>query len=257
MENIKILVVEDQAFISHYITMQLEKLGYTIVGELITGEEVLLFLKENTPDLIIMDINLSGNLTGIETAKIINQEYKIPFLYLTNIRQDDTFKKALSTHPAAYLNKPFEALELSRNIELALYTASIYELTGKRETKQISLHHDSAIPEEETATFFLNKFLFIKDDYRYYKVNMDEILWIKADSSYSTVKTIEKEFVISKNLKTVSLKLAKYFIQIHKSYIINIEKIQGLEKTHVIIANQDIPIGKTYYKKFKEMLTMV
>ncbi|RZM18936.1 MAG: response regulator, partial [Pedobacter sp.] len=83
MDNaIKILVVEDEMIIAAKISMLLSNLGYEVTGILPRGEEAILHIEENQPDIILLDINLKGELDGIQTAAIIQQK-NIPVIFLT------------------------------------------------------------------------------------------------------------------------------------------------------------------------------
>ncbi|MBT8302108.1 MAG: response regulator, partial [Maribacter sp.] len=84
MENkVRILVVEDDMIIAAHISLQLTNLGYEITGIETRGEEAVEHANINTPDIILMDVNLRGALDGIETAKMIQQKRNVPIIYLT------------------------------------------------------------------------------------------------------------------------------------------------------------------------------
>lgn len=72
-EAIKILIVEDEMIIAANTSLQLSNLGYDVTGIIPKGEDALVHIKENTPDIILLDINLKGALSGIETAKLFNK----------------------------------------------------------------------------------------------------------------------------------------------------------------------------------------
>jgi DNA-binding response OmpR family regulator len=80
---IKILVVEDEMIIAAKISMQLTSLGYEVTAILPRGEEALLHMDENKPDIVLLDINLKGKIDGIETAALMQQHNNIPIIYLT------------------------------------------------------------------------------------------------------------------------------------------------------------------------------
>jgi CheY-like chemotaxis protein len=121
MDNlIKILVVEDEMIIGAKISMQLTTLGYEVTGILPSGEEAILHVQENKPDIILLDINLKGKLDGIETAAQIQQQNNIPIIYLTANADEATFNRAKHTRPAAFISKPFKQLDLQRAIELTI-----------------------------------------------------------------------------------------------------------------------------------------
>ncbi len=102
------------------ISMQLTNLGYEVIGLLAKGEEALVHIKSNTPDIILLDIQLKGELDGIETAQIMQQEYDIPIIYLTANADEVNFNRAKSTRPYAFISKPFKRLDLQRAMELTV-----------------------------------------------------------------------------------------------------------------------------------------
>ena len=117
---IKILVVEDEMIIGAKISMYLSTLGYEVTGVLPRGEEVLSHVKQDTPDIILLDVHLKGKMDGIETAASIEQYFQIPVIYITANADNDTFNRARKTRPAAFISKPFKKLDLQRAIELTI-----------------------------------------------------------------------------------------------------------------------------------------
>jgi len=94
MSLAKILIVEDEATIACDIALNLESHDYEIVGILHTAEEARNELQKSRIDLVMLDINLSGEMSGIELAKIIDRDYNIPFIFLTSYSDADTLEKA-------------------------------------------------------------------------------------------------------------------------------------------------------------------
>ena len=117
---IKIFIVEDEMIIAANISLQLSKLGYEISGIVSRGEDAILHIKENKPDIILLDIQLKGKLDGIDTAKLILKEHVIPIIYLTANVDDAHFKRAKETKPHAFISKPFKKLDLQHAIELTI-----------------------------------------------------------------------------------------------------------------------------------------
>ncbi len=132
----KISIVEDENIIAKDIKRTVEKLGYEVTGIFSKGEEVLLHLNEFQPDLVLMDIMLKGELSGIETAKKVYDKYKIPIVYLTALTDEETLQKAKITEPFGFLLKPFDQRELHTAIEIALYKHKM-EMDLKRRTLEL------------------------------------------------------------------------------------------------------------------------
>ncbi|RLD21816.1 MAG: response regulator [Bacteroidetes bacterium] len=120
MSPAKILIVEDEPMIAYDIALNLEAHGYEIAGVLHSAEEIRSTLNNKTIDLVMLDINLDGEMSGIEIAKILDTEYGIPFIYLTSYSDSETLEQAASTFPSAYLVKPFKEKDLAPAVQMAL-----------------------------------------------------------------------------------------------------------------------------------------
>ncbi|UCS93477.1 response regulator [Echinicola marina] len=121
MLALKILIVEDDNVSALLLKKALEKNHHEIIGIAATGEEALEVLGENDVSLVMMDINLGGELDGIKTTEIINEKYDIPVVYLTASSDEETLHKIAGTNPSAYVIKPFNIRELNMMIELAIF----------------------------------------------------------------------------------------------------------------------------------------
>jgi len=121
MFSLKILIVEDDAVSALLLQRALEKNYHEIIGVAESGEKALEILEENYADMVMMDINLSGDLDGIKTTEIINEIYDIPVVYLSGSSDAETLNKVVGTNPSAYVIKPFNIRELNMVMELAVY----------------------------------------------------------------------------------------------------------------------------------------
>ena len=122
MENkIRILIVEDETLVSFDLKNTISSLGYEVIGVVRTGEDAFSKAFEEKPDLILMDIMLSGKLNGIETAEQIKKSMDVPIIYLTAYGDNETLQNAKLTEPFGYIIKPFEERTIHSAIEIALY----------------------------------------------------------------------------------------------------------------------------------------
>jgi PAS domain S-box-containing protein len=117
----RILIVEDETVVAMDINYTLIDLGYEIHNLVVSAESALKILEDNAVDLVLMDIHLKGQMTGIEAAKVIREKYDIPVIFLTAYSDESTLAQARITEPYGYILKPFTKRELSSNIEIALY----------------------------------------------------------------------------------------------------------------------------------------
>lgn len=145
----RILIVEDEAVTSVLLEKTLKELGYEVVGSAFDGEEAITLAREKQPDIILMDITIQGEMDGIETAKQIYQQYKIPIIYLTAHSDDDTIKRAVESGPFGYLIKPFKERELYSNIEMVAHKHKLYQTTIPRTAQPLEAEKEH---EQEKET---------------------------------------------------------------------------------------------------------
>jgi two-component system, response regulator PdtaR len=121
----RILIVDDDTIITHLISRMLQKKGYNIVGTVSSGEEAVLKSADLNPDLVIMDIGLSGQMDGIAAARYIFQLFQFPIIFITGTDDEKLLEHARCSQPYGIIFKPFRDIELISNVELALYNHSI------------------------------------------------------------------------------------------------------------------------------------
>jgi CheY-like chemotaxis protein len=117
----RILIVDDDTIITHLISTMLQKKGYNIVGIITSGEEAIIRSAELNPDLVIMDIRLAGKLDGMDAARYIFQLFHYPIIFITGISDEEHLKCAKYSQPYGIVFKPFTPVEISTNVDLALY----------------------------------------------------------------------------------------------------------------------------------------
>jgi diguanylate cyclase (GGDEF)-like protein/PAS domain S-box-containing protein len=117
----KLLIVEDEAFIALEIKTRLQHMGYEVCGVVSHGEDAILQAEAMRPDLVLMDIRLKGEMSGIEAAAVIREKSRIPIVYLTSHADEETLQQAKWTAPSGYLLKPFQEKDLRVGIEMALH----------------------------------------------------------------------------------------------------------------------------------------
>jgi CheY-like chemotaxis protein len=120
MPDVRVLLVEDDNIIAKVAEWRLKNLGYALCGRATTGAEAMEIVVRNKPDVVLMDINIKGEIDGIETAKMIKKGFNIPVIYVTSHSDGPTLERAKATQPDGFIIKPFEDNELRVAIELAL-----------------------------------------------------------------------------------------------------------------------------------------
>ena len=112
----KILVVEDDMIIQMFITKVLKNAGFEIVGEARDGDEAIRLAGHYQPDLVLMDIGIVGSIDGVETGRIIRDEYRIPVLFITGNSDKPTMERAEDIDPIGFIFKPIDENHLKNKL---------------------------------------------------------------------------------------------------------------------------------------------
>lgn len=245
---LKILIVEDEIVIAANMTRILENMGYEVVGLKMDFEKVIGTLEaENCPpDLILSEINLCGNRDGIELAEEINKRFDIPIIFTTTHNDMATIERAKKVNPINYLIKPLTPEQLYIAIEIAMVNLA---------RKEGKFKHDE---EDVTQGLFIKDALFIKEKFRYTKMPISEMLWIKAEGNYLEIQLADRKELIRASLGTFLEKLNRNnFFRTHKSYAVNLDYLTKFDPKSVTILQTIIPISKPYAEKLLKRLEVI
>ncbi len=240
-QPIRILIVEDNVIIADDMQSMLEEIGYEIVDNVIVYEQAEEVLKTQQVDLVLIDIILASDKTGIDLGKHIRENYDIPFIFVTSNSDRATVENAKTVKPNGYLVKPFEQQDLYTSIEIAL--ANFTYGTGEgNKPQQVPSQED--VPMSNSV---LKDSIFVKKQHLYYRIQFGDIQFIKADNVYLEVNTVDKKFLVRSPLKDYLEKLPKNkFYRAHKSYIVNVDHIDAINSKDIMINNNLIPISKDF-----------
>lgn len=241
--QIKVLIIEDELLIAEDMRMHLIKLGYIVTGIASSYTEAIESADSELPDIALVDIIIDGDKDGIETAKALKSKFQLPIIFLTSHSDKDTVEKAKLVKPDGYLVKPFNSQDLFTSIEIAFYNHA-----GNPESNK-NLETDSS--------FVIKDFIFIKKDYLLVKIKFNELKWIKAEGNYVEIYCDNKKFLTRSTLKDFLHKLPEeLFVQVHKSYAVNIEFIEAIELNRIIIGKDKIPISRNLIPEIKKKLNI-
>ena len=223
MEPLKILIVEDETITAMDLRETLQSAGHTVTAVAHDYQTAVKALKNQLPDLALIDIRLDGSpADGIATAKELLTYHQMPIIYLTANSEPETFQLAKQTLPAAYLLKPFRHDELKLQIELAYYY----------------------FQSKRTGTDG-SGYLYWPVDEGYERIDPRQVLYLQADGAYAKafVVGVEQPYHISTNLKH----LAQYFplpnfYRLSRSLIINLNYLKRLEHNHLFLSDHKTPI---------------
>lgn len=213
----KILIVDDEVLIAEFLKDVLNELGYQNLVLAHNKRQAMIQLEEFHPELVLLDIRMKEELEGIQIAERINQEYKIPFIYITAQSDKEIIRKALGTKPAGYITKPFKQPDIYAAIRLA----------------------------EENAEKNSEKFLSFKDGYSMVKLSIDEILYAKSNDNYIDLFTTSKKYTLRYTLDwLVEHTPDGMFHRTHRSAVVNITKITRATSKSVFIGEVEIPVSR-------------
>jgi DNA-binding LytR/AlgR family response regulator len=228
MEKVKIVVVEDEILFAEELVETLEGLGYEVYGPAISYTEGLELIKKVHPDLLLTDIELSGNKTGIDLASKVKEMFQIPIIFLTSFTDKATIDAARENKPNAYLTKPYNKVELYAAIELAI--DSYYGV------RPVSM-------------------LMVRSKDCYVRLDINEIQYIQSDHVYLDVYTTDKKYVVRQSMVEFMEKYGDKFLRVHRSFIVNPTRVKEFNNEAIFLNSNEIPIGKSYEKEVMEKLT--
>src|ERR1051326_9477502 len=248
--KIGILVVEDENIVAKDIQQSLKKLGYEVLGVCATGEDAMTKAEQTKPNLVLMDIMLKGDISGIEAADYVRQKLNIPVIFLTAYADSSTLSKAKVTEPYGYIIKPFKEIDLHTSIEMALYK--------HQKTTDIKKERDflySLVENKDSKDI-----IFVKANQKLVKVRTKDIYFVEALKDYVVINTAVARYTIHSTMKDIKKKLpVSEFIRVHRSFIVRIDKIVAIDHANVILEDdkKQIPIGGSYKDELNERINQV
>ncbi|MFK7969992.1 MAG: LytR/AlgR family response regulator transcription factor [Bacteroidia bacterium] len=238
MNKLRVLIVEDEFLIAQDLSMRLEKMGYEIVELLDTASDAISFLQKHEVDICILDINIRGDRDGVELAHQINKTKRIPLIFLTSYNDELTMTRAKDARPSAYMLKPFNDIELHMAIDLAVNN---FAAVQQDEPASEVLDEDSS----SDNLMVLNESIFLKKKDRFQRVKFSDILWIEAQSNYSTVVTKEEKYVLAITLKIVEDRIkTDHFFRVSRSFVVNLQHVEAIEGNTLLVFGKQIAVSK-------------
>lgn len=214
--KLKCIIVDDEPMARNYLNNCCEKNGsLEVMGLFPDSLSALEFLKSNEVDVIFLDVEMPG-FTGFE---LLDQLIYLPKIVLTTSKTDYAFD-AFQYHVTDYLKKPFT---YNRFLE------SVNKINQTTERTKPAQRED----------------IFIKSDGKFVRLNFEDILYIESMGDYIKYFTPSKYYITYGTLKSVEEKMnPNQFMKVHRSYIVNLGKINDIQHNSIVIASKVIPISK-------------
>lgn len=227
MSAVKILVIDDEVLIAELIKNYLVSFGFSEIYLAHTRKTAIEAMEHIQPDLVLLDLHLQQPKDGLDIAKIIDEQGKPPYIFITANADMLIIQEAIHTKASSYITKPVKKADLFASIQIAL----------KANTK----------PE--------TSFLLIKENNSNVKLNYDEILYIESNSNYINIFTRTQKIMTRQSLDWAEQELPEnQFMRIHRSYIVNIRAVQRTHSKSVFIGEIEIPISRANASKMAEYL---
>jgi DNA-binding LytR/AlgR family response regulator len=243
MHQAKIGIVEDELVVASYIKSILEKLHYIVPEPCRTYEDAIDMLENEKPDLVILDIQLDGELDGVMVAEYIRKNIDIPFVFHSSNSDDATLERVKKVRPNAFLTKPFQKKDLVISVELALSNFSKQPI---------------AKSDNDTDNYLIKDSFFIKDTQYFHKIKFDEVLYLESDGAYVTLFTEKKKYLVRGSISQYLEKMnSKKFFRVHRSYAVNLDKVDIINTSFLTIKDEKIPISKNFRDDLLTLMNIV
>lgn len=228
MKPRRIAIIEDEVFVADGIKSDLLKLGYTVVEPVAdTYEKAIALLAATKPDLVLVDIRLRGDKTGIDVARHINAHQPMPFVFVTSHLDAGVIGSVKEVNPTGFLTKPYFKENLFATIELAFHNHSRSNRQGM---------------------------LTVKDIHGSRKIPLEDIRYIEADNMYVKIVLATETIVLRKTLKEILDEVPHdQFAQVHRSFAVNLGKVLSFKSTKIVMEGGEVPVGREYVKEITEV----
>lgn len=200
----KVLIVEDDFISGNMLKEMVESLGHKVIDIVPNAEKALILVKNTEPDLVFMDINLSGEMNGLYLTELLSGYYNIYVVFVTIHAAPKTIAYA-KRFGSGYIIKPFTLSDIETTLN---------QLPDKKLMVQYEKNKDV---------------MHIKVDNSILFINYIDIIFIESQAHYMIIHTKDKEYTVRNSLKNIlSLDENDIFVQVHRSFVVNQEYIEEL-----------------------------
>lgn len=230
MSTIKILVVEDEVLIAEHIKDYLHSFGMENIFLAHNKKIALQAIDHIKPDLILLDLHLEKPLDGIEIAKMIDDHWPVPYIFITANADRLIIQEAVHTKAVAYITKPLKKTDLFAAVQIAIKS---------------NLSVDT-------------KCLLVKDSGSTLRVPVNEISYIESSGNYIHIHTKKQKIISRQSLEWAEEQLPKHqFLRVHRSFVVNTNFVTKITTKSLFISETEIPISRantaTITKFFKDL----
>lgn len=240
--SVRVLIVEDEPLIAEDIAQSLREMEYEVTAICESADEALASIQNIRPDIALLDIQIEGAIDGIMLAGILRSEYDLPFIFITSNSDSATIDRLSRVHPAGFLSKPYNERSLYGTLKIAL--SKVAESTTSEDTPQASASSKNM--------------LFIRNKDRLERVEENQIDYVQAYDNYCFVHANRRRYLIPHTLKEVENRLnTELFMRVHRSYLVNIERIVAIDELGIEVAEERVPLSKNQRKELLQRIQLL
>jgi len=230
--NLRCIIVDDEPNAVNLLEVLIaQTTSWQLLARCYNALEAIAFLKDNTVDLLFLDINMPM-LSGMELAGLLSAETAIVF----TTAHFEHAAESYSFNTIDYLLKP---------ITLKRFLAA---------TKKVETYFQPRMPVTDKPAEIGNEYFFVKSGTELRKILLPEILFFESRKEYVRVVTQTFEVLTYRRLKDIEAQLPMPFARVHHSYIVNIRQLNKIQDNHIHIGDRQIPIGEKFRDGLMEMI---
>ena len=238
IHELKLLIIEDDISFATGVEMQLEDFGIKDIATAYTEESALQTIDQFKPDLALVDIRLNHNSDVLTVSKYLKSQ-NIPFIIMTQYKEENLYKNVSQLAPLAYFTKPLD------------YIALKYTVDSYFQDLEVGSGREDLIGDN------IENFLFVKKGNKYLKVKFEDMIFIQAEGNYVTIQTLKAKFILRGSLKkSLQILPTKMFVQVHRNFVVNFTfvEIYDAENCQLHIEEYAIPVGRSFRSSVRKLL---
>ncbi|RVU01823.1 response regulator transcription factor [Mucilaginibacter limnophilus] len=235
---IRCLVVDDEPLALNILEDYISKMPFLQLVKATTNPiEALTLVQDGSADLVFLDVQMP-ELTGIQFLKIANGKAKV----ILTTAYPQYALEGYELDVVDYLLKP---------IAFDRFYKAVQKAQGILQPSAQSVQPVAQAQVQQQQQDFMNDFIFVKTEHKIQKVYLHDILFIEGLKDYISIFTTTERIITLQNMKKMEDALPeKYFIRVHRSYIVSLDKIDSIERSRIFIGDKIIPVGDTYRDDF-------
>ena len=248
-----VLIVDDEFLARKLLLSYLDKMNdMNVIGTAANAFEAFSLVKNNKVDILLLDIHMP-DLNGLDFAK--TSCVKVPAIIFTTAYSEHALE-SFEADAVDYLLKPIAAPRFQKAIEKAkMKINGLMSATSQEEEPTAQTVSPNTADEEEKEPAKALDYIMVKADYKLYKINYADLLYIEGQREYVSFYTTSKRITALYSLKSLEEQLpSELFARVHKSYIVSINNITEVGALSVTVAGVSIPIGGSYRDNFLRKL---